>query len=116
VESLPPAATGIGCVAFVGVCVFLCHWKSVGGIPIHAWSKTNEWFPVCIADAANPASLLGTIKPSMQAPSLHHSLTACLCAVSFGGIDRKTGQTLGVDRLAASPVSLVEMTVGASDA
>lgn len=74
----------LACVLFVLFCVFLYHWKSDAGIPVKAWFKTHHWFPFNLADPANPATLLGTIRISMQVPSFYYSLAYTVCIVIFG--------------------------------
>ncbi len=76
--------TWVSCILFVLFCILLYHWKSDLGLPVKAWFKAHHWFPFNVANPANPTSLIGTIRLSMQNPSFYYSLAYCVCVFVFG--------------------------------
>ncbi len=90
------ASRWVGFGLFILFCVFLYHWKSAGGIPVHSWFERNGWFPFNVpglfdslggavsAAADRPSSFLYTLKTSMAGTSFHYTLAYCLCVVIFG--------------------------------
>jgi len=90
------ARTHVAFGLFLVFCVFLYHWKSDAGIPIHAWFRDRGWFPfniggafnalgASVAAAANHSSnFLYTLKTSMSGPSFYYTLAYSLCVVVFG--------------------------------
>ncbi len=84
--------TWVGFVLFFTFCVFLYHWKSDSGLPIHCLG----WCPHAIPDffnavggtfaqAANrPTHFLYTLKTSASEPGFYYTLAYCICVVVFG--------------------------------
>lgn len=84
--------TWVGFVLFFIFCVFLYHWKSDSGLPIHCLG----WCPGAIPDYFNavggafaevanrPTHFLYTLKTSASEPGFYYTLAYCICVVVFG--------------------------------
>ncbi len=80
--------------AFFALCCFVYLWK--GGTALNAAFKENHWFPFNVPDffhalggsiaaqAADAASLLGTLNITLTEPGFYYSLAYTLCVVIFG--------------------------------
>lgn len=91
------ARTWAGCLAFVAFCFWLYHWK--GGKPIPLLGPLPRWLNpdpqapwgwiestggTLAAWAADPSTLIGTLRISMSDPSFYYTLAYSLIVVIFG--------------------------------
>lgn len=79
--------------AFLLFCTWLYHWKGSKEIPflgkLPAWLNWNPttlwtWIQAHIPAAADPSTLLGTLKISASGPSFYYTLAYSLIIVVFG--------------------------------
>ncbi len=88
------APTWAGFLAFFAFCWFIYLWKASSHL--NEVFRARRWFPYNVADwlhslggaiaaqAAHPATFLGTLAINLSSPGFYYSLAYCLCIVVFG--------------------------------
>ena len=77
-------STVVSFVALVLAAVFVFHWKTGAGIPIHDWFRSNDWFPFNLGTPEDPSTLFGTLRLSARSPGFYYTLAYSLAVLGFG--------------------------------
>ncbi|MDX6767560.1 MAG: NAD(P)-binding domain-containing protein [Candidatus Methylacidiphilales bacterium] len=109
--------------AFLLFCTWLYHWKGGKEIPfigkLPPWLNWNPamlwaWIQSLLPSAADPSTLLGTLKISASGPSFYYTLAYSLIIITFGirRIRRRktpyvTAQTLSLTAMQCLPLFLL---------
>lgn len=98
--------------------VFLYHWKSNAGPGLQGWFVDRGWFPFSIPDPADPASVAGTLRLSMQSPAFWYSLAYSVVVTIFGVVRIRrrrtpyiTRQTLSLTLIQVLPLFLLPFLI-----